>query len=167
MVSEDTPKPMDNPEVIAKAKNIIEEGSALLTDETQKEYFKGVIESLSTANEMVGDDMEKSARMVDAAVKFANQLCFILFREATITDKLTDYLRSLPTPEDTTKAVKQYSDEREARIKALNDAHNSIMDEQKSLDIFLGVIAGMSAEEAARRMKEHDDQVKAQLNRQG
>ena len=111
------------------------------------------------------NNKEKATRMQDAAVKFANQLCFILFREDTITGELTDLLRCLPTPESTTELVKEFTDEREARIKALNDAHAVIMDEQKDLDIFLGVIAGMSPEEAERRMKEHDDKIKAQLNK--
>lgn len=166
MESTETVKPMENPEVVAKSMDIIEKGTPLLTDEKQTEYFKGVLESLKTADGLV-DNKEKASRMQDAAVKFANQLCFILFREGTITEELTDMLRCLPTPESTSELVKEFTDEREARIKALNDAHAAIMDEQRNLDIFLGVIAGMSEEEAARRMKEHDDQIKAQLNRQG
>jgi flagellar motility protein MotE (MotC chaperone) len=166
MESTENVKPMESPEVVAKSMEIIEKGTPLLTDEKQTEYFKGVLESLKTADGLV-DNKEKATRMQDAAVKFANQLCFILFREDTITKELTDLLRSLPTPETTTELVKEFTDAREARIKALNGAHAAIMDEQKNLDIFLGVIAGMSPEEAARRMKEHDDQVKAQLNRQG
>lgn len=166
MASTEEVKPMDSPEVVAKSMEIIEKGAALLTDEDQSAYFTSTLESLKTADEMV-DNKEKAARMQDAAVKFANQICFLLFREGVITDELTDMLRSLPTPEDTTKLVKDFNDDRDARIKALNDAHSAIIDEQKNLDIFLAVIAGMTAEEAAKRMKEHDDQVQAQLNRQG
>lgn len=164
VTSQEEVKPMENPEVVAKSMEIIEKGTPLLTDEKQTEYFKGVLESLKTADGMV-NNKEKATRMQDAAVKFANQLCFILFREDTITGELTDLLRCLPTPESTTESVKEFTDEREARIKALNDAHAAIMDEQKDLDIFLGVIAGMSPEEAERRMKEHDDKIKAQLNK--
>lgn len=166
MAPEDAPKPMDQPEVVAKAMEILEKGSPLLTDEEQSAYFANTLTSLKSADELV-DNKEKATRMQDAAVKFANQLCFILFREGTITDELTDMLRSLPTPEETTMLVKQFNDDREGRIQALNEAHSKIVDEQKNLDIFLGVIAGMSPEEAARRMKEHDDQVKAQLKQQG
>lgn len=166
MAPEETVKPMEKTEVVAKSMEIIEKGTPLLKDEDQAAYFTGTLKGLKTADEMV-NNLEKATRMQDAAVKFANQICFILFREDTITDELRDMLRSLPTPEDTTKLVKEFTDEREGRIKALNDAHSAIMDEQRELDIFLGVIAGMSPEEAARRMKEHDDQVKAQLNKQG
>lgn len=162
----DEVKPMSKEEVISLSKKIIEQGSPLLKDETQKEYFTKTLESLNAAQEMV-DGEEKEARMQDASVKFANQLCFILFREAEITPELTDMLRSLPTPESTTEVVKDFNDDRDARIKALNDAHSAIVDEQKNLDLFLAVISGMTKEEAARRMKEHDDQVQAQLNRQG
>lgn len=166
MESTETVKPMESPEVVAKAMEILEKGTPLLKDEDQSAYFTGTLQSLKNADELV-DNKEKAVRMQDASVKFANQLCFILFREDVITKELTDLLRCLPTPETTTELVKQYNDDRDARIKALNDAHSAIVDEQKNLDIFLGVIAGMTPEEAAKRMKEHDDQVKAQLNRQG
>ena len=162
----DEVKPMTKEEVVNLAKKIMAEGTPLLTDEAQKEYFTKTLESLETAQGMI-DNEEKETRMQDAAVKFANQLCFILFREGVITPELTDQLRSLPTPESTTEGVKTFTDERDARIKALNEAHAVIVDEQKNLDLFLAVIAGMSEEEAARRMKEHDDQIQAQLNRQG
>lgn len=164
MTPTETVKPMENPEVVAKAMEIIEKGTPLLKDEDQTAYFTSTLEALKNADKMV-NNKEKAARMQDASVKFANQLCFILFREDTITKELTDLLRCLPTPETTTALVKEFNDERDARIKALNDAHSAIVDEQKDLDVFLGVIAGMTPEEAARRMKEHDDQVKAQLNR--
>ena len=156
--------PMDSSEVIAKAMETIEKGTPLLTDKAQEEYFIKTLQSLKDAEELVDND-EKTARMKDASVKFANQLCFILFREGTITQDLTDLLRSLPTPEMTSEEVKAYTDARDARIKALNDAHSLIVDEQKNLDVFLAVIAGYSKEEAVKKMKEHDEQVKAQLNR--
>ena len=158
--------PMDSSEVIAKAMETIEKGTPLLTDKAQEEYFIKTLQSLKDAEELVDND-EKTARMKDASVKFANQLCFILFREGTITQDLTDLLRSLPTPEMTSEEVKSYTDARDARIKALNDAHSLIVDEQKNLDVFLAVIAGYSKEEAVKKMKEHDEQVKAQLNRMG
>lgn len=141
------------------ALGIIKKGAELLKDEKQKDYFSDVIKSLGTAEDLVNND-EKAVRMIDATVKFANQLCFILFREATITEELTAALRELPSPEATSEPVKKFNDEREGRIEDLNKKHAEIIDEQKELDIFLGVIAGMSAEEAARRMQEHDEQVK-------
>lgn len=158
--------PMTNSEVIAKAMELINQGTPLLKDETQKEYFVKTLQSLKDVQELV-DNAEKEARMKDAAVKFANQICFILFREGTITAELTDTLRCLPTPEMTSAEVQVFTDERDARIKALNEAHSVIVDEQKNLDIFLSVIAGYSKEEAIKKMKEHDEQVKAQLNRMG
>lgn len=143
----------------SSALEIIKKGAELLKDEKQKEYFADVIKSLGVAEDLVNNE-EKAARMIDATVKFANQLCFILFREGTITEELTAELRELPSPEQTSEPVKAFSDERDSRIDEINKKHAAIIDEQKELDIFLGVIAGMSAEEAARRMQEHDEQVK-------
>ena len=141
-----------------KAKAIITDGKELLTDEKQKTYFNGVVESLTAAEEMADND-EKTARLTDAAIKFVNQLCFILFREELIPDELTAELRKLPSPEETAEAVRKFDTERDARIEELNKKHEEIIDEQKALDLFTAVIAGYSKEEAARKMAEHDAQI--------
>lgn len=147
-----------------KAKSIIVEGKELLKDEKQKTYFDGVVESLNAAKDMA-DDEEKNARLEDAAIKFVNQLCFILFREQLITDDLTARLRELPSPETTAEAVRGYDQARDARIEELNKKHEEIIDEQKALDLFTAVIAGYSKEEAARKMAEHDAQIQQAMGK--
>lgn len=151
---------MDNKAIIAKALDVLKLGSKDLTDEEQKTYFDGTIKSLEEAQGLVKEDLEKEARLVDASVKFANQLCFILFREEKLTEELAKEYRSLPTPEETSKEVRGFNEDREARIADLNEKHAKIVEEQKELDIFLGVISGMSAEEAQKRMEEHDEKIK-------
>lgn len=146
--------------IVAVATSVIEKGTPLLVDESQKDYFVKTTESLKTALGLVGENQEKMARMQDAAVKYANQLCFILFRTQALTDELETEFRKLPSPEATSSVVKHLNDERDARIAEINKAHEAIIDEQKDLDIFLAVIAGMSQEEAARKMAEHDAQLR-------
>lgn len=146
---------------------VIEKATPLLLDDKQKGYFESVSKSIKTAADMLeaGKDSEKNdekvVRLCDAAVKYANQLMFILFRDDKITDELGTMFRRLVTPEFTGEQVRVYEKAREDRIEELNNAHQAIVDEQKDLDIFTAIIAGMSKEEAEKRMAEYEAQAKA------
>lgn len=146
-------------DIIKQALDILEKGYILLGKDDQKDYFEKSIASVKNASELVGDNKEKEAYLVDASVKYANQLCFILFRDNTLPDSLAEEYRKLPTPEETSEKVKEFTNARDARFEELKKQHQVATEEQKDLDIFLGVIAGMSQEEAARRMAEHDAQL--------
>ena len=146
-------------DIIKQALDILEKGYVLLGKDDQKNYFEKTIASIKNASELVGDNKEKEVYLVDASVKYANQLCFILFRDNTLPDSLAEEYRKLPTPEETSENVKEFTDARDARFEELKKQHQVATEEQKDLDIFLGVIAGMSPEEAARKMAEHDAQL--------
>lgn len=130
-----------------------------LTDEDQKKYFDNVIASLNTATEMVGDSEEKAARIEDAAIKFVNQLTFILFRNGTISEGETEVFRSLPSPEETSAKVREFEAAHQAKIDEVNARQQAIMDERKELDLFLAIISGMTKEEAEQRMAQYEAQI--------
>lgn len=130
-----------------------------LTDEKQKDYFTKSVESLRTAAKLADTD-ERAVRLTDASIKYANQLAFILFRQGSLDETLTSQFRALPTPESTGDDVRKFEDVRQAKIDSINKQQQEVMDEQKSLDIFTAVIAGMTEEEAERRMQEHEQQIK-------
>lgn len=146
---------------------VIESASKSLTDEKQIEYFKSVLESLAYAKEMAEGDngsAEKEARLEDAAVKFANQLMFILFRQDNIdADTLAEF-RTLPTPEETGAKVAEYEEAYKAKVEEINAAQKAVMDERKELDIFLAVISGMTKEQAEQKMAQYEAQL-AQMNK--
>ena len=131
---------------------LIKSGIDLLKDEKQKKFFEGIIKSLEVAKAEINND-EKAARFIDASVKYANQISFILFRQNTITDAMTTTLRGLPTPEDTAASVQEFID-------SVNEMHKEIFDEQKDLDVFTGIIAGLTKEDAERRMAEHEAKIR-------
>lgn len=141
------------------ALEVIKEGTELLEDENQIKYFKSVVESLEYAEGMVEDNLEKETRLRDAAVKFANQLMFILFRKDNIGEELLTKFRTLPTPEETGKDVAEYEAEYRNRVDAINEKQKALMDERKALDIFLAVISGMTKEEAEQRMAQYEAQI--------
>lgn len=139
---------------------IIEEGVVLLTDQNQKNFFEGIIKSLELAEKEIEGDEEKAARFTDAAIKYANQIAFILFRNNAITDSIAAELRELPTPEETAEKVRAFNEARQNRINEVNKLHQAIFEEEKALDVFTGIIAGLSKEEAEKRMKEHEEKIR-------
>jgi len=148
-----------------KAYELLKTLSEKLTDEDQKKYFEKVLSSLNVAAGMVGDDEEKQVRIVDAAVKYVNQLAFILFRNGSISEEETAEFRELPAPEETSKKVREFEDAHQAKIDAINEQQKAVMDERKDLDLFLAVISGMSEEEAKAKMAQYEAQI-AQMNKQ-
>lgn len=138
---------------------LIKSGIDLLKDEKQKNFFEGIIKSLEIAKAEINND-EKKARFTDAAVKYANQISFILFRQNTITDDMATALHGLPTPEETAAAVQEFNNARQKRIDNVNEMHKEIFNEQKDLDVFTGIIAGLTKEEAERRMAEHEAKIR-------
>lgn len=138
---------------------LIKSGIDLLKDEKQKNFFEGILKSLEIAKAEINND-EKKARFIDASVKYANQISFILFRQNTITDAMTAALRGLPTPEETAASVQEFNDARQKRIDSVNEMHKEIFNEQKDLDVFTGIIAGLTKEDAERRMAEHEAKIR-------
>ena len=153
---------MEVKSIYQESLDILNGGVALLQNEEQKKYFTDTITYLGNANN-IADNEEKTMLLADAAVKYANQLCFLLYRENTITEDLTAKIRGLITPEKSSEMAKKYNTERQARIDELNKQHEAIIDEQKELDIFFGVISGKSAEEAQALLEKHEADVQAQM----
>ena len=136
-----------------------------LTDEDQKKYFDNVVESLNTAEGMLDGDEEKENRILDAAIKYVNQLAFILFREGTISEEETATFRELPAPEETSKKIKEFEKAYQARVDEVTAKQREMMEERKGLDLFLAVISGMSKEEAEKKMAQYEAQI-AEMNKQ-
>lgn len=147
--------------IYQEALEVIEKATPLLVDEKQKEYFTKIAESVRVASGLINSDEEKLVRLCDAAVKYANQVMFILFRADKLTDELTAQFRRLPSAEETGAQVRTIDEERQKRIDEINTMHEQIVNEQKDLDIFTAVIAGMSKEEAEAKMAEYEAQAKA------
>lgn len=129
---------------------VAEEKDAL---KKQIEFFEGILESLELAKKEVNND-ETEARYIDAAVKYANQIGFIVYRK-TATE-----FKDLPTPEQTAAKVNKFNDARQKRVDEINKQHQEIFEEQKALDVFTGIIAGLSKEEAKKRMAEHEAKIR-------
>lgn len=146
-------------ETAEAAIKLISMGATLLTDEKQKEFFEGILKSLQVAKTEANNE-EKEARYIDASVKYANQISFILFRKGALSDEMEAELRELPTPEDTAAKVAEFNNARQARIDEINKQHQAVFEEEKDLDVFTGIIAGLSKEDAEKRMAEHEAKIR-------
>lgn len=146
--------------IYEEANSFIKNAVGLLDDEKQKEYFTNVSTSIESATKMVGDNEEKLARLCDAGVKYANQIAFILFRANKLDGGLLAEFRTLATPEHTGESVRKFEEVRQAKIDSITKQQEEVLAEQKELDIFTAVIAGMTAEEAERRMNEQAEQLR-------
>ena len=146
--------------IYEEANSFIKNAVGLLEDEKQKDYFTKSSASIETAAGMIDGNEEKMARLCDAGIKYANQLAFILFRANKLDGELLAEFRLLPTPEFTGNAVRKYEDVRQAKIDSITAQQKEVLEDQKNLDIFTAVVAGMSAEEAERRMNEQAEQLR-------
>ena len=151
--------------IYKEALDVIEKATPQLDDDKQKEYFTKIAESIRTASGLVNEDEEKLVRLCDAAVKYANQVMFILYRSDKTTDELTAAFRALPSAEYTGEEVRKIEAERQKRIDEINSMHEQIVNEQKDLDIFTAVIAGMSKEDAEKKMAQYEEEVRAAQQR--
>lgn len=162
-MAEETVEPVKM--IYQQALEVLEKAAPVIEDEKQKEYFTKTAESIRVASGLVNGNTEKLIRLQDAAVRYANQAMFILFRSDKIDDELSNAFRELATPEFTGDEVRKYENARQERIDNINNMHQEIIEEQKDLDIFTAVIAGMSKEEAEAKMAEYEAQAKAAQQR--
>lgn len=117
-------------------------------------YFTKFLNSYENAKEMA-DTEEKKAILADAVVKVANQLTFIAFRDESLTEELEKEYRTLPKPEETTKALEEINQKRKESYEELRKANQKIQDEQDEIDIFQRVLGGMSKEDAEAKLEEY------------
>lgn len=127
---------------------------SLPKDHRDAEYFAKFLENMPKAAEIADTD-EKKFLMEDTAVKVANQISFILFREKLLTPELENEYRELPAPEKTQANLEAETKKRtnlaEAAGKKLQEHQNA----QKSVDIFMQVMGGKSVEEAEEAYKKY------------
>ena len=149
-------------DTIKKANKILAEGILLLPDEA-KESFKtdtGIMknEAINNACGMLNDNEEKIAMLKAYAVQEANSVVSILWREQLLTPELEKEYRELPSMKEMADAYNVFTDERKKRMDAVMDQHRAIANEEKELDIFKGVVNGMSKEESEKKYEEYQKQ---------
>ncbi len=143
-------------ETIKAANKILREGIALLPDEAKADYKAQankdlfVDEAIANAMGAVNDDAEKTALLTAYAVQNANQVVSTLWRLELLPDELEKEYRGLPTLKEVADAYNEFTAARKERLDKIMADHKVIADEEKELDIFKGIINGVSAKDAER-----------------
>lgn len=130
-------------------------------DGENRTYFEGNLEAIETAKKNVADNNEKMTYLYDACTKWATQLAFLLFRRNAFTPELEKTFRGFETPEESTALVKKYMEADEARRQHIVNLQMKYNEKDYGMQVFKGIIGGMSPEEAKHKIEEYKAKVEA------
>ena len=146
-------------DTIKAANKIIKEGIALLPDDAKGDFKAQasdifIDEAINNAMGAVNEDAEKTALLGAYAVQEANRVVTTLWRLELLPEATEKAYRALPTMKTMADAYNEFTSARKARMDAIMADHKVIADEEKELDIFKGIINGISAKEAERKYED-------------
>lgn len=146
-------------ETIKQANKIIKEGIALLPDDAKGDFKAQasdifINEAVANAMGAVNEDEEKTALLGAYAVQEANRIVTTLWRLQLLPEEMEKAYRELPAMTEMAKAYNEFTSARKERMDKIMADHKVIADEEKELDIFKGIINGISAKEAAKKYEE-------------
>lgn len=152
-------------DTIKAANKVIKEGIALLPDEAKSDFKAQasdifIDEAINNACGAVNNDEERIALLGAYAIQEANRVASTVWRLAPpVPEDFEKEYRALPSMKEMADAYNIFTDDRKARMDKVMAAHKVIADEEGELDIFKGIINGISADEAE---KKYEDYKKAQ-----
>lgn len=157
-------------DTIKAANKVIKEGIALLPDE-MKGDFKAqasdifIDEAINNACGALNDNEEKIAMLSAYAVQEANRVISTLWREELLTEDLEKEYRALPKMKDMADAYNKFTADRKERMDKIMADHKIIVEEERDLDIFKGIVNGIPAEESEKRYDDFQKQQQAAMGR--
>ena len=151
-------------DTIKLANKIIKDGIALLPDDAKGEFKAQasdifINEAINNACGALNDNEEKTAMLAAYAVQEANRVVSTLWREELLTDDLEKEYRKLPKMAVMAEAYNNFTSARKERMDKIMADHKVIAEEEKELDIFKGIVNGISAEESEQK---YNDFMKSQ-----
>lgn len=158
-------------DTIKAANKVIRDGIALLPDEVKKDFMAQanpeitIDVAISNACGALNENEEKIAMLRAYAVQEANRVASTLWRLNLITDMLEAEYRALPSQQEMADAYNKFLDDRKARTDKIMDENKVIMDEKKAMDIFMGIVNGIPAEESEAKYNEYMQKQRAAMGR--
>lgn len=146
-------------DTIKAANKIIKEGIALLPDDAKADFKAQASDifvdgAINNAMGAVNENEEKIALLSAYAVQEANRVVTTLWRLLLLPDTMEAAYRALPTMKEMADAYNEYTNDRKARMDKVMAEHKVIAEEEKDLDIFKGIVNGISAKEAEKKYNE-------------
>ena len=143
-------------DTIKAANKIIKEGIALLPDDAKGDFKAQasdifINEAISNALGAVNENAEKTALLSAYAVQEANRVVTTLWRLELLPEEMEKEYRALPTMKEMADKYNEFTSARKERMDKIMADHKVIAEEEKELDIFKGIVNGISAKEAEKR----------------
>lgn len=131
----------------------------MLSDDAKKDFKAQasdifIDEAISNSMGAVNKNEEKIALLKAYAVQEANRVASTLWRLQLLTEELETEYRTLPSMIDVATEYNKFNDARKERMDKVMADHKVISEEEKELDIFKGIINGISAKEAEKKYED-------------
>lgn len=158
-------------DTIKAANKVIKDGIALLPDDMKKDFTAQmsqdifINEAINNACGALNENEEKTAMLAAYAVQEANRVASTLWRFNLITPELEKAYRELPSQDEAAAAYNKFLDERKARVDKLMEEDKAIREERKEMDIFMGIVNGVPADESEKRYNEYMAKQQAAMGR--
>lgn len=146
-------------DTIKIANKIIKDGIALLPDDAKGEFKAQasdifINEAIANALGAVNKNEEKIALLTAYAVQEANRVVTTLWRLQLLPEDMEKTYRELPVMKDVADAYNEFTSARKERMDKIMADHKVLAEEEKELDIFKGIINGISAKEAEKKYED-------------
>ena len=143
-------------DTIKIANKIIKDGVALLPDDAKGDFKAQtsdifINEAIANALGAVNKNEEKEALLKAYAVQEANRVVTTLWRLQLLPEEMEKTYRELPTMKEVADAYNEFTSVRKEKLDKIMADHKVIAEEEKDLDIFKGIINGISAKEAEKK----------------
>ena len=152
-------------DTIKAANKIIKDGIALLPDDAKADFKAQasdifINEAIANALGAVNENVEKEALLKAYAVQEANRVVTTLWRLELLPEDMEKAYRELPPMTEMANLYNGFLTARKIRLDKIMESHKEIAEEEKELDIFKGIINGISAKESEKRYDEYRQQQK-------
>ena len=146
-------------DTIKIANKIIKDGIALLPDDAKGEFKAQasdifINEAIANSLGAVNKNEEKIALLTAYAVQEANRVVTTLWRLQLLPEDMEKTYRELPVMKDVADAYNKFTSARKERMDKIMADHKVLAEEEKELDIFKGIINGISAKEAEKKYED-------------
>lgn len=146
-------------ETIKAANKIIKDGIELLPDDAKGDFKAQasdifINEAISNAMGAVNENEEKIALLKAYAVQEANRIVTTLWRLELLPKDMEKEYRDLPKMVDVAAEYNKFNDARKERMDKIMAEHKVVSEEERELDIFKGIINGISAKEAEKKYED-------------
>lgn len=154
---------MEEIAVAKKANQIVKEVLERLTNKKDIDNFKDVPEIFNNASGMLEGNPTNIALLNLWMTSQATNSVFLLWRRGIEHADIEKEWRELPTTDELLDVYNALLDEDKKEAEKLEAERRTYMDGQHKLDIFKGVLNGLTKEQAEAKQKEYQDRLAKSL----